>query len=136
MELSSDNTYLGFVSSLRSGGALAIISLIAEKKSMKFQHLKSEEKVFVTAKGRYEQGDLYELKEIKENTRNGGGNTVPWVTNKITPKSKYYVFRYRKKCNYIDLEQISLNMSKESKLNISKFSFKIFMFFVNLVSGF
>lgn len=121
MELSSDNTYLGFVSSLRSGGALAIISLIAEKKSMKFQHLKSEEKVFVTAKGRYEQGDLYELKEIKENTRNGGGNTVPWVTNKITPKSKYYVFRYRKKCNYIDLEQISLNMSKESKLNISKF---------------
>ncbi len=141
MELSSDNTYLGFVSSLRSGGALAIISLIAEKKGMKFQHLKSEEKVFVTAKGRYEQGDLYELKEIKENTRNGDGNTVPWVTNKITPKSKNYVFRYRKKCDYIDLEQISLNMSKESNLNISKFILqewedpRIFYGFLKKING-
>ena len=121
MELSYSNTYLGFVSSLRASGSLAIISLIAEKNGIKFQHLNSEEKVFVTAKGRYEQNDLYELKEINENTRNGDGNMAPWVTNKVTLKSKIHVFRYRKKCDYIDLEQIPLTMSKGNRLNISKF---------------
>jgi len=121
MELSYNNTYLGFVSSLKSGGTLAIVSLIAEKNGMKFQRLKSEEKVFVTAKGRYEQDELYELKEINENIRNGDGNKVSWVTNKVTLRPKIYVFRYRKKSDYIDLEQISLNMSKECKFNNSKF---------------
>lgn len=121
--LQANKTYLGYVSSIRSQGELAVVNVFAIKSGNSFSILPQEEAVFARKKGKYEINQLYEMAAISENKfpNDGSGFRTAWCSLNVLPTSRIPIFTYNRKAAYIDLEEVLGIPELQTEGNISKF---------------